>query len=383
MSPVDLLLGPVVTALAVGSLAVLVVNLAMVPRLSRRRRPRAHRPEPAVSVVIPARNEAEQVGDCIAAVLAQQGVKLEVLVVDDCSEDATFGIATAAAGVDERVTVIAGHTPPTGWTGKNWACHQAATRASADVLCFVDADTRLEPTAIAELTRVLDEEDAELVSSLVAAEYDAPAQAMFLPMINHALLALFPVAAMHSARLPRVALALGPFMVVTRAAYDRVGGHAARRSEVVDDVGMSRAVKRSGGRVRLANGTAVACTSWYPDLRGIWNGFSKNAFGALDRNELLAALTCFGLVPLLLAPFIRLVGGLAGAGVPAEVWVQIALFLLARLVTSVAGRDPVWSIVFHPVTVLFWGATLLGSAWLVQRGSSVEWKGRDVLVSGG
>ena len=383
MSVLDLLVGPVVTGLAIAGLVVLVLNLFMVPVLGRHFRNGGRAPA-KVSVVIPARNEAARIQGCIEAVLAQQGVDLELIVVDDCSDDATFELAeAAAAGAGVRVTVIAGRLPPVGWTGKNWACHQAAAHATAELLCFVDADTQLEPTAIAELARVLDEENADLVSSLVAAEYVTPAQAIFLPMVNHALLVLFPVAAMHWARLPRVALALGPFMLVTRDAYDRVGGHAARRGEIVDDVGMSRAVKLSGGRVRLANGTGVARTGWYPGLRGIWNGFSKNAFGALDRNELLAALTCFGLVPLLVAPFARVALGLAGDGVANEVWLQIALFLVARLVSALAGRDPVWSIVFHPVTVAFWGATLLWSAWLARRGSSVEWRGRSVLVQGG
>ena len=191
-----------------------------------------------VSVLLPVRDGADHVDEAVASVLDQTWSDLELIVVDDCSDDATFELAeAAAAGAGFRVTVIAGRLPPAGWTGKNWACHQAAAHATTELLCFVDADTRLEPTAIAELARVLDEEDADLVSSLVAAEYVTPAQAIFLPMVNHALLALFPVAAMHSERLPRVALALGPFMVVTRDAYDRVGGHAARRGEIVDDVG--------------------------------------------------------------------------------------------------------------------------------------------------
>jgi hypothetical protein len=186
---------------------------------------------------------------------------------------------------------------------------------------------------------------------------------------------------MHSPYMPRVALALGPFMLVTRDAYDRVGGHAARHGEIVDDVGLSRAIKMSGGRVRLANGTSVARTRWYPDVRGMWNGFSKNAFGALDSNQLLATLTCFALVPLLLAPFVRLPVGLLTDGVPGEVWFQVALFLLGRFVSAIVGRDPIWSIPFHPVAVTFWGATLFRSAWLSRRGSSVVWRGREVPVN--
>jgi len=377
----EFLFGPAATALAIASLLILAANIVMIRRLDGGA-PRDDAEGPGgglISVIIPARNEATGIVECVERALAQGGVEIEVIVVDDRSEDDT--LVRAASIGDDRLTVVAGTPLPDGWTGKNWACHQGVARAHGDRLCFVDADTRLEPSAIAGAAQVLQAEHAELVSCLVAADYRTTAQAVLLPMVNHAMLALFPVGAMHSPHMPRVALALGPFMLVERDAYERVGGHALRSSEVVDDVGLCRAIKTTGGRVRIANGTSVARTRWYPDTRGIWNGFSKNAFGALDSNYAVAMLTCFVLVPLLVAPFVRLPIGLTTDGVPTEVWVQVALFLLARLVSAAAGRDPMWTIPFHPVTVTFWGATLLRSTWLSNRDRSVSWRGRAVRVA--
>jgi chlorobactene glucosyltransferase len=375
---IDLLIGPVSTVLAASMLVVLVVNLIILRRASRRAA--AYRGDrPFVSVLIPARNEADCIEDCLHRVLRQTGLEFEVLVVDDESDDDTY--ALAAAIDDDRLSVMRGARLPEGWTGKNWACHQLVRRAKGDVYCFVDVDTQLEPGALAAAVDSLESERADLLSLLVAADYRTAPQALLLPMVTHALLALFPLTLMNSRRLPRVVLALGPFLLVRASAYAASGGHAARPSEVVDDVHLSRAVKLRGGRVRLVDGTELARTSWYRDTRGIYDGFSKNAFGALDRSNALAALVCFGLVPLLVLPFARLLLDVLGGDIDGEVVVQVGLILAARLATSVAGRDPLWTVPLHPIAVLFWGTTLARSAVLAARDATIEWRAREVPIA--
>jgi chlorobactene glucosyltransferase len=372
------LLGPCIVIVAVVMLVVLALNL-----VALRRRPSQDAPwgedRPWVSVLIPARNESACIVECVRRVLAQSEVGFEVIVLDDCSEDDTYALASGIS--DPRLAVLSGERLPDGWTGKNWACHQLAQHATGDLLCFVDADTLLEATALRDAIDALGADRADLVSYLVAAQYQTAPQAILLPMVNHALLALFPVGIMHSRWFPRIALALGPFMLVRADTYKAIGGHAAHPGEVVDDVRLCRAIKANGGRVRLANGTAVAETRWYPDTRGIWNGFSKNAFGALESSNMLATATVLLLVPLLTIPFFRLAVGLVHGGVPGVVLAQVALLLTGRLVTSVVGRDPLWTVPLHPLALVFWGSTLANSALQSSRGGTIQWRGREVAMT--
>jgi chlorobactene glucosyltransferase len=374
-----LILGPVVTLVSLATLAVVASNLITLRRLHSSGESVQADNRPLTSVLIPARNESECIVECIQRALDQVDVSTEVIVLDDRSDDDTYRLARSVA--DPRLTVLRGDPLPEGWTGKNWACHQLVQRATGELLCFVDADTRLEPHALREATDMVIGDDADLLSFLVAAEYSTFPQKVLLPMVNYALLALFPIALMHSRRFPRVALAMGPFVLVRADAYAAAGGHCTRPTEVVDDVKLCQAVKASGGRVRLADGTSMVRTLWYPDTRGIWNGFSKNAFGALDSSLVLAALTCFALVPLLTIPFLRLGLGLFSGAVAGTVLVQVALVLGGRLLTAVNSGDPVWTVLLHPVTVVFWGLTLAHSAFVAYRGGSVEWRGREVPLA--
>lgn len=373
------LFGPIVTLLCVGILLTLIANLRSVSRLESYVGAQTNDTR-LISVLVPARNEGDTIGPCVRALLAQDNQNVEVLVLDDHSDDDTAAIVRSFD--DTRLRLLTGEALPTGWTGKNWACHQLAQQARGDVLCFVDADTLLAPSTMSSALALLDDEEADLVTLLVAAEYNSTTEAVLLPMVNHALLALFPVWLMHGRRFPRLALGLGPFMMIQSASYEACGGHAAAPAHVVDDVELCRAVKGVGGAVRLANGTSMVSTRWYGNLRDIWRGFSKNAFGALDSNLLIAASTVFVFVPLLCAPFVRVADGLLNGALTGEPVLQVTMLLTARAITSYVGRDPLWSTPAYPITVLFWGATLAWSVMLTIANRTVEWRGRPVALHG-
>ncbi|MCB0997376.1 MAG: glycosyltransferase [Acidimicrobiales bacterium] len=367
--------GPIATLVSVGIMALLLWNLRMVVR-----------PKPAtwsddaplVSVCVPARDEQDAIAACLTSLCAQGYPNLEILVLDDRSSDDTAAVVRNWA--DPRVRLLSGDALPAGWTGKNWACHQLSQAATGELLCFIDADTLLEPSAIGDAVGVVADEDAALVSMLLGAEYRSAPEAVLLPMVNHALLALFPVALMHRHPHPRISLAIGPFILVTREAYDESGGHAAAPGHIVDDVELSRAVKATGRQVRLVNGTHLARTRWYRDIGEIWRGFSKNAYGALDYNAALGLAVVCLLLPLLTAPFVAVVSGAFTGHIGTHALVQVGLLLGARTITSVVGRDPLWSIPTHVIAVLFWGATLAWSMVLAATGRTVEWRGRQVAV---
>ena len=370
----DFVFGRLLTLVLVGHVGLILWNLRVVVR------PKARELEPApkVSILVPARNEEAEIGDCLRSLLQQTHPDVEIVVLDDRSTDRTAAIVRAVGG--DRVRLITGVELPDGWTGKNWACHQLAEAATGEVLCFVDADTNLAPDAVASVVSTLVTHDVGLVAVLLRSDTDGVAEAVLLPMVNHAVLGLFPTSLIHRSPHPDLAIGFGPFLTISRQAYDDAGGHAAHPSHVVDDMRLARSVKAAGHEIRLVNGTDLVSTRWYHGLREIWHGFSKNAYGGIAYRSGLALAAVAILMPLLVLPFVRLIVGLFTGSVPGEVLMQVALLLVGRLITSIVGRDPLWTVPLHPVTVIFWAATLAWSVTLGLTGRTVAWKGRRVAV---
>ncbi len=358
----------------------LLLQLALIlwnRREMRRPEARTWGPDaPLVSVLVPARNEEEGIGRCLQHLLDQDYPNIEIVVMDDGSTDATPDIVAAVG--DQRVRLVSGRTLPHGWSGKNWACNQLAGLAEGDILCFIDADTFIEPETVSTAVELLKRHEAGLVSLLPRSGSTSVTGKVLLPMVTHALLGLFPIALVHHTRNPMLAVAIGPFLMITREAYQAAGGHAAAPDHVVDDVQLSRNVKAAGFRVRVANGTDLVETRWYDELGDIWQGFSKNAYGALGNNPWMGSFVAFVLTPLLLTPFVRVGLGAIGNDIPEVAVFQSILLLANRALTSHLGRDPLWTTPLHPITVVFWGTTLLRSMLLHATHGSVAWKDRDI-----
>jgi cellulose synthase/poly-beta-1,6-N-acetylglucosamine synthase-like glycosyltransferase len=369
------LFGEILTVLLLAQVGLVVWNLRVV-----RRPPARHWPTdaPLISVLVPARDEEASIGDCLRALLEQDYPNLEIIVLDDESTDGTA--ASMLACRDPRVHLVTGAPWPAGWTGKNWACHQLAARARGDVLCFVDADTILSPDALSRAAGELHDDDLGLVSMLLRTDTGTVAEVVLMPMVNHALLALLPAALMQRPAHPEVAIALGPFIMVRRAAYVAAGGHAARPAHIVDDVQLARAVKAAGHRVGLRNGTTLVHTRWYSGFREIWNGFSKNCYGGLAYRPGVALAALFVVAPALLLPFLRLGAGLSTGGAVGFPAVQVSLILSTRTITSRAGRDSLWSVPLHPVMIAVWAGALAHSMVLAVTGREIEWKGRKYVT---
>jgi chlorobactene glucosyltransferase len=369
----SLLLGQVLTVLLVAQIGLVIWNVRVVRRPPARRWPVN---APLISVLVPARDEEASIGACVGALLEQDYPNVEIIVLDDGSTDGTAGVARR----DPRVNVVPGTPSPHGWTGKNWACHQLAARARGDVLCFVDADTILSPDALSRAAGELQDDDLGLVSLLLRTDTRTVAELVLMPMVNHALLALLPAGLMERSGHPSLAIALGPFIMVRRGAYVAAGGHAAAPGHVVDDVQLARAVKASGHRVGLRNGTALVHTRWYGGFRQIWDGFSKNAYGGLGYRPGVALAALLIVAPALLLPFLRLAVGLSTGGAIVLPAFQVSLILSTRAVTARAGRDPLRSIPFHPVMITVWAGALVRSMLLARTGREIEWKGRKLLT---
>jgi len=369
------LLGEVLTVVLVGQVALLAWNLRVVRRPAARRW-RAGAPK--ISVLVPARNEEASIGSCVDALLDQDYPNLEIIVLDDDSADGTAAVVRSRH--DPRLRLVTGAPLPAGWTGKNWACNQLAARARGDLLCFVDANTILECDTLSRAASELRDSDLGLVSMLLRTDTGTASEAVLMPIVNYALLALLPAALVEKQSFRKEAIALGPFVMVTRTAYAAAGGHAAEPAHIVDDVQLARSVKASGHRIALRNGTDLVHTRWYTGFGEIWHGFSKNAYGGIGYRPGVGLLTIFVVAPALLLPFLRLGAGITTGGALGFPALQVALILSMRAVTTRVGRDPLWSIPLHPVAIAVWAGTLARSMVLAHTGREIEWKGRRYLT---
>ncbi|MGY1666256.1 glycosyltransferase [Geodermatophilus sp. SYSU D00696] len=325
-----------------------------------------------VTVVVPVRDEEAQVRGCLAAVLASRGVAdLRVVVVDDGSTDGTAGVVRGIA--DPRVRLLTAPPPPEGWLGKPHACWVGAQSAADDgYLVFVDADVRLAPDAVAAAVALLDAHGLDLVSPWPRPVTGTAAERLVQPLSPWLWLTTLPLRAAERSRRPSLTAANGQFLALTRRGYLRARGHAAVRDEVVEDVALARAVKRSGGRAVPAAGAALAECRMYDGWAAMREGYGKSLWASVAGSPAAsltaaAVLTAVGVVP----PLAALRGSRAGL-------LGWAAGVAGRAVSAAVTGGRVWpDALAHPVSLLALDVLLARSVAGHRRGT-LTWRGRAV-----
>jgi glycosyltransferase involved in cell wall biosynthesis len=280
-------------------------------------------PRPDVSIIIPARNEEANLDDCLQSLTSQSGVAFEIIVVDDASTDCTREIAQTFAGV----RVISAGTVHEGWTGKNNAVVAGATKARAQWLLFTDADTVHRPGSLARALAEARKERADLLSYSPEQLVVTFSERAVMPVIFAELAAQYPprkVREQSSEKNSGVVAANGQYILVRRATYDAVGGHAAVATEILEDVALARLFRKAGKRVYFRYGGDAVCTRMYRNWAQLREGWTKNLALLFPQPERLA------LVSLLLWLVAWSSLGVAVSGVLTQhfVWILSAAFWL-------------------------------------------------------
>jgi len=337
------------------------------------------RKSPFVSVLIPARNEARNIAACVASLLAQNYPAFEVIVLDDNSTDATPGILAQLAFRDSRLRVLKGAPLPEGWLGKHWACHQLDQAARGELLLFTDADTRHAPDALIASVSALQAEGADLLTALPRQEVVTWGERLLVPVIGFAIFTFIPIRLVQKLRWPALSITIGQFMLFRRSAYDKVGGFAAVRSEVVDDISLGRRVISGGGQWRLLNGTRhVSCRMYH----GFWeavNGFSKSVFAVFDY-RILPFVLGWSLVGLaFLEPVVALVSRWLRhplTSLPVEyAALGVGISLLLWMVAYRRFHFPAWLVFYYPLSLALF--ILVAARSLIQTALGTStWKDR-------
>ncbi len=352
---------------------------------------------PAVSVLIPARDEAHGIKAAVRAVLASRDVELEVVVMDDASTDGTDAIVLALAAEDARVRLERAPSLPRGWNGKQHACWALAHAARHPVLCFVDADVRLGPECVARMAGFLERGDNGLVSGFPRQVTETFLEWMLLPLIHFVLLGFLPISRMRAGTEPGFAAGCGQYLMARREAYFACGGHSGIKLTMHDGLRLPRLFREHGYRTDLADITELASCRMYTSAAQVWSGLAKNAtegIAAPARIVPVTAVLILGqvlpFVPLLLLfswPFLAVSLGSLGIGVaigkPYRLTIIVSAFVLAalagwtlRFASARRFRQDWRSALLHPLGIVL----LLCVQWyaFVRKlsGRTVSWRNR-------
>ena len=321
-------------------------------------------PMPRVSILVPARDEAGTLPQTLPPLMAQGAD--EVLVLDDGSSDGTGAIVSAFAQRDARVRLVVGEPLPPGWSGKNWACHQLAEEARGDVLLFTDADVLWSPGTLAAVLGARAREEADLLTVWPRQRCVTLGERAVVPLVDMLLLSTLPAALASRAGPASLTGANGQCMAWRRDAYRAVGGHAAVRGEVLEDVRLAQLAKGLGLRVALRLGGRMLSTRMYRSYAEVVAGFAKNALAAVGgRRWALVALLLLNLVTYTLVwPF---------AFVDARWWPLAFGGVLLRAATNALSlRSPLEAVLQPFGAVAFAPIVALSLRW----GSGYAWRGR-------
>ncbi len=373
-------------------LGILVLNLFTFPRLKTHSSPRAA--EPLVSILIPARDEELSIERCVRSLVAQTYSKLEVLVLNDHSSDATATIVQQI--IDDlpiaqrgRLRLLQGEALPSGWGGKNFACHQLAQSATGDYLFFTDADTVHMPATVTSVLFTMRDRAVSMLTAQPAYELGSLGEQLVVPLIAFTIMSLLPTVLIPTRPEPSLATGNGQLICFERGAYMRIGGHEAVKNRILEDVLLARATKAAGLRMLFADAQDLVRCRMYRSFREVWMGFSKNLFAFYNYSLLFALLALSLNILLFVVPPVVLITAIAVPLITPIFLFALSTYLLAVLMRVLllfhfahAQSGMLLLLCFlHPVSITLECLILLNSIRWHYRKRGTVWKGRQYITA--
>jgi cellulose synthase/poly-beta-1,6-N-acetylglucosamine synthase-like glycosyltransferase len=320
-----------------------------------------------VGVVVPMRNEAENVEGIVATLSAQDG-PFHFYLLDDNSEDQTLDLLQRFTSGDTRFTAIKGAPLADGWIGKTWALQQLFEASSEEIIVSIDADVRLTNDAINKAVTSLHSARLDFLSPYPRQIARSLGERLIQPLLQWSWLTTVPLRYAEGARQKSMAVANGQFFVVRRSALDSIGGYESVKHAVIDDVFLARQLIASGSAGTVINGSDIAETRMYASWNEIEAGYGKSlnqAFGSIfGAIFVMVFLFATSIAPLILG----LLGNPYG-------WLGFAAIVGSRMLSAIKSRGSVVDSVLHPISIAALIYLIIYS-YLVR--GTVTWKGRTV-----
>ena len=324
----------------------------------------------SITVLIPARDEAEVIGATLAGV-ALQGNGIHVVLVDDQSTDGTSRVAQETAGVN--LLVVHGQPPLTGWSGKLWALDQGLEHVHTDLVLLLDADIELKPGVLSALKSKMREGDLDFISIMASLRMHSFWERLLMPAFIYFFKLLYPFRLSNS-RFPWVAAAAGGCILMKTEALKKIGGFHSVKGRLIDDCALAGQVKKAGYKTWIGLSHAVCSIRVYKHLDTIWNMVARTAFNQLRYSIILLLLCSLIMVVLFWVPAAGLLfSGAAMKGV--SLCALLAMIATYFPVLTFYGFSRWWALLLPLVGTLFLAMTWT-SAIRFWQGKGSEWKGR-------
>ncbi len=339
---------------------------------------------PLVSVLIPARNEEANIKRCLKSLLKQDYPHLEIIVLDDHSSDATYAIASRLAKKDARLKVVKGSKLKKGWLGKSYACWQLSKKAKGSILLFTDADTlHFKDSVSLALASMLAKKCNALsvFSQQIMVTFH---ERMMVPFGNLMILCFLPLGLISGTKNPLFCTAIGQFMLFEKKVYQKIGGHKNVRKEILEDIHISKMVKKAGFRFMIFDGNKKLYCRMYKNLKEVIEGYSKVLFAAFDYHLLHYFMAFILLTCIFVMPFIYLPMALWFDWAPLvvnSIIAQVMVIFLIRAIYALRFKARGTDILLHPVSMVYLLLIAIYSLCRCRYGSGICWKDRTYDVS--
>ena len=323
-----------------------------------------------ITVLIPARNEAETIKATLPALTAQ-GRGLNIILIDDQSSDGTVQVARKA--VDENLLIIKGKSLPSGWTGKLWALEQGRGHIRTPFTLLLDADIEPLPGIIGELKRAMQERDVQLISLMAELRMETFWERLLMPAFIYFFKLLYPFRLSNTGT-SRVAAAAGGCILLETRLLHEIGGFDSLRGELIDDCALARRIKTLGYKTWIGLTHSVRSIRQYEKLRTIWEMVARTAFTQLYYSGLVLALCTAIMVLSFVVPGLGLFlpSGMAKFFSALGLAIMILCYLPTLKFYGLPGR---WALALPLIGILYLAMTWTSAMryWL---GGGSHWKGR-------
>ncbi|MBV8494910.1 MAG: glycosyltransferase [Alphaproteobacteria bacterium] len=343
---------------------------------------------PPVAIIVPARNEIANIETCLKGLREQRGLtkNSSIIIVDDGSQDGTAEAVARIAREDARISLIEAGDLPAGWMGKPHACWQGASQAKAEWLCFIDADVRATPDLVGTALAAALQQRLDMLSLNPLQELGGFWERLIIPAGLVLIGCVQDLRPVNDPASPEIAVN-GQFLLIRRAVYFAVGGHAAARNEIAEDKALAVRVKRAGFRYRMLGAEHLARTRMYRGLGPLWEGLAKNATEILGNAPNTVAAATAALIIGWAAILIPVLAAISATRQPTAA--SIAGAALALLATAAAVGIHIGAARYFRIPpafgLLFAGAysAVAALAWrsfALRRAGHVTWKGRTYAL---
>lgn len=325
----------------------------------------------SISVLIPARNEAERIEKLLESLSNQTYPITEIIVLNDHSTDKTVEVVYSFKSKIQNLRLIDGKELPAGWLGKNWACQQLAENAKGAYLLFLDADVYLEAEAIQSLSNTLIENKLDMLSVFPTQIISSFGEWLVVPLMNWILLSLLPLKKVFTSNNKSFVAANGQTILITKSAYQKIGEHNKVKDDPVEDMGIARLIKKNDYKMMTLLGDRQIFCSMYNDFLSAVEGYKKNFYPGFKMNPVLFLLIVVILTAIVVFPLIGVFFNYI------FIWTLI-LVVINRLLVSLLSRQSVFfNILFHQlqfVVMLYVGVLSV----IQTKRKNLSWKGRKL-----